>query len=85
MAKNRGDAVLKRQREKARQAKQEAKREKRQAKQASESGRGDIDEQGLLEEFARLSEQYEAKQIDRADYERERHRILGLLGIENDE
>lgn len=85
MARNRGDAALKRAREEARQAKQEAKREKRVARQSEDSSHGDINEQALLEKFARLSERYETNQINTETYESERHRIFVALGIESDE
>ena len=36
-----------------------------------------------MEEFARLSERHEAGKVSPADYDAERTRILGELGIES--
>lgn len=85
MAKRGREGVLKRQRERARQEKQAIKREKRQ----SRSNEGDeepvVDETRLMEEFARLSEDFENNVITQAQYDEERHRIFVKLGIESDE
>jgi len=85
MARKSREAVLKRQREKARQEKREAKLEKRLAREASETSVDPADEQALMEQFARLSERYENNQISTADFETQRHRIFVDLGIESDE
>lgn len=83
MAKRNREAALKRARERARQEKKEAKRERQAAKQTEDSAEP-VNEQALMEEFARLSERYEAGQINSDDYDRERHRIFVDLGIEED-
>lgn len=85
MAKRGREGVLKRQREKARQEKQEAKREKRLARGNDTSDESDVDEDALMEEFARLSARFENNQISIDQYEKERHRIFVDLGIESDE
>ncbi len=54
-------------------------------RQSEDSSHSDIDEQALLEKFARLSERYETNQINTETYESERHRLFVALGIENDE
>jgi hypothetical protein len=79
------EAALKRAREKARQDKKEAKRERRAAQQSEEDASEPVDEQALMEEFARLSERHDADQISTARYEEERHRIFVELGIESAE
>ena len=85
MARRGREAALKRAQEKARQDKQDAKREKRLARQAEESTEEAVDEQALMEEFARLSERYENSQLTSDQFETERHRIFVALGIEADE
>lgn len=85
MAKRGREGVLKRQREKARQDKQTAKREKRQARSDEATDEPDVDENRLMEEFARLSQRFEASEISIDRYEEERRRIFVELGIESDE
>lgn len=85
MARRGREAALKRAREKARQDKKEAKRERRAAQESEDSVDNPVDEQALMEEFARLSERHEADQISTKDYEDERHRIFVELGIESAE
>jgi hypothetical protein len=81
VAKRGREAALKRSREKARQEKQEAKREKR-AERRSDTDKPDVDEQALMEEFARLNERHEAGKISAKEFEEERARIFEELGIE---
>jgi hypothetical protein len=83
MARKSREAVLKRQREKARQEKREAKQERRLAREAQETSVDPADEQALMEQFARLSERHENNQISTADFEAQRHRIFVELGIES--
>lgn len=85
MAKRGREGVLKRQREKARQDKQQAKREKRQARERDDSVEPEVNEDALMEEFARLSARYENDQITADHYEDERHRIFVALGLESDD
>ena len=83
MAKRGREAALKRSREKARHEKKEAKLEKRSARRAEAEENAPVDEQSLMEEFARLNELHEAGKISAADFDAERTRILGELGIES--
>jgi hypothetical protein len=76
------EAALKRAREKARQDKREAKREKTLARKSEDQPSESVPEQALMEEFARLSELYEANRISAQAYEEERARIFSELGIE---
>ena len=85
MAKRGREGALKRQREKARQEKYAVKREKRQARSESDTAEPAVDEERLMEEFAKLSQRFEAGDIDSNRYEDERHRIFVELGIESDE
>lgn len=88
MAKRGREGALKRQRERARQEKNAVKREKRQARvedEPSTATEPDINEEGLMEEFAMLSERFENDQITSQQYDTERQRIFGELGIETDE
>lgn len=84
MAKRGREGVLKRQRERARQEKQAAKREKRLARSDEEPQEPEVDEEPLMEEFARLSQSYEEGRVTQERYEEERQRIFTELGIEND-
>jgi hypothetical protein len=79
------EAALKRAREKARQDKKEAKLERRAAREAEDTSTDPVDEQALMQQFARLSESHEADQISTKQYEEERHRIFVELGIESEE
>ncbi|MGH3649878.1 MAG: hypothetical protein ACRDU9_04145 [Acidimicrobiia bacterium] len=85
MAKRGREGVLKRQREKARQEKQIAKREKRQSRSDDGNDEPEIDENRLMEEFARLSQRFEDSEISVDRYEEERRRIFVELGIESNE
>ena len=82
MAKRGREAALKRAREKARQDKKEAKRERQQTPDPDPPLDEAVDEQALMEEFARLSERHESNQISPQQYNEERARIFGELGIE---
>lgn len=84
MARRGREAALKRARERARQEKKEAKRERQAAKQSEEDSGEPVNEQALMEEFARLSERHDSGQISTRDYDEERHRIFVELGIEED-
>lgn len=85
MAKRGREGVLKRQREKARQEKQQAKREKRQSRDNDALAEPEVNEDALMEEFARLSARFDNDQITAETYEQERHRIFVALGIESDD
>jgi hypothetical protein len=82
MARRGREAALKRAREKARQEKQEAKRERQQSRAIDEPDVDPVDEQALMEEFARLSERHESDQISTEHFNEERTRIFSQLGIE---
>lgn len=84
MAKNRGDAIIKRAREQARQVKREAKQAKREARANDSSTLSASTEAALLDEYARLSADFEADAIGQARYDSERSRIFTELGIETD-
>ena len=79
-----GETFNKRAREKARQEKQEAKRARRHSRSTETSNQPNPNEEALMEEFARLSAQYEAGQMSEADYSDQRRRIFAELGIETD-
>ena len=83
MARRGGEAAAKRARERARQAKRKAKEEERRGRGDDASSLSESSEAALLEEFARLSAQHEAKLISHDDFVEERLRILTELGIEN--
>ena len=85
MAKRGREAAGKRARERARLEKQEAKRAKRFARSRETAAEPDVDEGALMEEFARLSARYDADQIGEVEYEDQRRRIFGELGIETDD
>ncbi len=82
MAKRGREAAQKRNREKTRQEKQEAKREKRTERRTADGTENPVDENALMEEFARLSERRELGEISIDEFDSERHRILVELGIE---
>ena len=81
MSKRGGDAALKRAREKAHQERQDAKRIKREARFEVEQKLSNDGENALMEEFARLSAQYEASQVSGERFNAERDRIFTALGI----
>lgn len=82
MAKRSREGALKRAREKARQEKKDLKRERKDAKTTEEVEISEVDENALMEEFARLSARFEANQLSEDRYHSERERIFGELGIE---
>jgi len=77
--------MAKRSRELARQQKKEEKQERQEAKGDGPPKLTADDETGLLEEFARLSDEYAADQVSQSHFDEERHRIFVALGIETDE
>jgi hypothetical protein len=85
MAKRGREAVLKRAREKARQEKREAKQARRESKSADETTPPTVDEDALMNEFARLSARFEANQISEEQFTKDRRRIFAALGIEKED
>ncbi len=85
MAKRGREGAIKRAREKARQDKQEAKRESKLERSLDESTSPAVDEDALMEEFARLSEDFQANRMTEQQYNTERQRIFVELGIEADD
>ena len=81
MARRGGEAAAKRRRERDRQAKQKAKQAKREARSGETSILSADSEAALLQEFARLSAEYQANSVSEATYAAERRRILTDLGI----
>ncbi len=77
--------MAKRSRELARQQKKEEKQERQEAKGDGPPKLTADDETHLLEEFARLSDQYAADHVSQSHFDEERHRIFVALGIETDE
>ena len=77
--------MAKRSRELARQQKKEEKQERQEAKGDGEPKLNPDDESVLLEEFARLNDEYAAEKVSQSHFTEERHRILVALGIESDE
>jgi hypothetical protein len=84
MAKRGREAMAKRSRELARQQKKEEKQERQEAKGDGPPKLTADDETHLLEEFARLSDQYAADHVSQSHFDEERHRIFVALGIETD-
>ncbi len=84
MAKRGGQTAAKRARERARQTKREAKQAKREARAGDTTSLSATSEAALLEEFARLSADYQTDAVSHANYIDERRRILTELGIESD-
>ncbi len=82
MAKRSRESFQKRAREKARQDKQAEKREKRQSSTPDDEGVSKAEETALMEEFASLSERLEADLITTNEFNEERERIFGELGLE---
>lgn len=83
MAKRGREAAQKRNREKSRQEKQEAKRERRSERRSESDAAAPIDDQALMEEFARLNERLESGEISTDEFNTERERIFEDLGIES--
>ncbi len=84
MAKRGGEAVAKRARERARLVKRQTKHEARRARADDTTSLAATSEAALMEEFARLSAQYEANVVSHDNYTDERRRILTELGIQPD-
>ena len=84
MAKRSRESFQKRAREKARQDKQAEKREKRQSATPDDENVSKAKEASLMEEFAQLSARLEADQISSNDFNEERERIFGELGLATD-
>lgn len=84
MAKRSRESFQKRAREKARQDKQAEKREKRQSATLDDENVSKAKEASLMEEFAQLSARLEADQISSNDFNEERERIFGELGLATD-
>jgi hypothetical protein len=82
VAKRGREGAIKRAREKARQDKQEAKRENKLGRSLDETTSPPVDEEALMEEFARLSASYQANRVSEQHYNTERQRIFAELGIE---
>jgi len=82
MARRGGEAVAKRARERARQAKRQAKQAKRVVSDEDTPVLSATSEAALMEEFARLSADYNANLIGHDHFTDERQRILTELGIE---
>lgn len=83
MAKRSGESFQKRAREKARRERRAEKRERRSSTRDEESV-SKADEDALMEEFASLSARLEADQITTDEFNEERDRIFGELGLETD-
>lgn len=77
--------MAKRAREVARQQKREDKQERQDARGEDPPKLSSRDEADLMEEFARLSDEYAADLVTESHYAEERHRIFVALGIETDE
>lgn len=84
MAKHTRESLQKRAREKARQEKQAEKREKRQTSNSDGGNVSRAKEAALMEEFAELSARLEAAEITSDEFNEERERIFGELGLETD-
>lgn len=78
------ESFQKRAREKARQEKKAEKKARREARSAEGDDLDRADENALMEEFATLSERFEANEISAAEFNEERHRIFAELGLEQD-
>ena len=84
MAKRSKESFQKRAREKARQDKQAEKRDKRQSSAGDDESVSKAAENALMEEFASLSARLEAAEISVDEFNDERERIFGKLGLEVD-
>ena len=82
MAKRSRESFQKRAREKARQDKQAEKREKRQSTSLDDESMSKVKETALMEEFAVLSARLESEQISSDEFNEQRERIFGELGLE---
>ena len=84
MAKRSRESFQKRAREKTRQEKQAAKREKRHSSSSDDETVTKSEETALMEEFASLSARLESDQITSDEFNEERERIFGELGLQAD-
>lgn len=84
MAKRSRESFQKRAREKARQDKQAEKREKRQSTSLDDESVSRAKETALMEEFAVLSARLESEQISSDEFNEQRERIFGELGLETE-
>jgi hypothetical protein len=83
VAKRSRESFQKRAREKARQEKQAEKRDKRLSSSDDENV-SKLEENALMEEFATLSARLEAEQITADEFNEERERIFGQLGLDTE-
>ena len=77
--------MAKRAREQARQQKREEKQERIDARGEPTPKLNPDDEAGLLEEFARLNDEFASDLVSQSHFAEERHRIMVALGIETEE
>lgn len=84
MAKRGREAMAKRAREVARQQKREDKQERQDSREDPVRLTA-ADESALLEEFARLNDEFAADLVTQSQFAEEKHRILVALGIETDQ
>jgi hypothetical protein len=85
MAKRGREAMAKRAREQARQQKREDKQERIEARGEPAPKLTPDDEAALLEEFARLNDEFASDLVTQSHFAEERHRIMVALGIETEE
>ena len=83
MAKRSRESFQKRAREKARQDKQAEKRDKRLSSSDDENV-SKAEENALMEEFAALSARLESEQVTVKEFNEERERIFGQLGLDTE-
>jgi hypothetical protein len=76
------ESFEKREREKKRQQRSAAKRERRETRAEHEVATGTVDADALMEQFRVLSERYEAGRVTQEQYETQRLRIFGELGLD---
>ncbi len=79
------EGMAKRARERRREQRKEAKQLRREALAAEPDGPDPEEEARLMEKFRLLSERHAAGLVTEATFTLERQRILGELGIENEE
>jgi hypothetical protein len=78
------ESFQQRAREKARQEKQAEKRDKHRSPSSDDENVSKAEENALMEEFAALSARLEAEQITPDEFNDERERIFGQLGLDTD-
>ena len=84
MAKRSRESFQKRAREKARQDKQAEKRDKRLSSLSDDENVSKAEENALMEEFAALSARLESEQVTVKEFNEERERIFGQLGLDTE-